>query len=185
MDPKTNTFMPNIVDLLLDAVVMVDVRGRVVFASAACEHIFGYTPEEMFGRTMIDLVLPEDRARTWEEAMQVMAGKPRIGFENRYIRKDGRIVHVMWSARWSEADQLRIGVARDVTARKRAEEMQAATYAISEAAHTATDLVQLFREIHRIIAKLVSVAGCSVATCDPKNGTLVFPYQIDLLGNAP
>lgn len=185
MDAKTNALVPNILDLLLDAVVMVDVRGHVVFVSAACEHIFGYTPDEMIGRTMIDLVLPEDRAKTWEEALQVMAGKPRIGFENRYIRKDGRIVHVMWSARWSEADQLRIGVARDVTDRKRAEEIQAATYAISEAAHTATDLVRLFREIHRIVAKLVSVAGCAVATCDPKTGLLAFPYQIDLLGSAP
>ena len=26
-----------------------------------------------------------------------------------YRHKDGRQVHIMWSARWSEADQLRIG----------------------------------------------------------------------------
>ncbi|GAB3537874.1 GGDEF domain-containing protein [Noviherbaspirillum agri] len=185
MDGKKNPPTPNIVDLLLDAVVMVDVRGCIVFISAACEHIFGYTPDEMIGRTMIDLVVPEDRAKTWEEAMQVMAGKPRIGFENRYVHKDGYLVHVMWSARWSEQDQLRIGVARDITDRKRAEEMQAATYAISEAAHGATDLVRLFREIHQIIARLVSVAGCAFAIRDAAKGTLVFPYQIDLLGNAP
>lgn len=185
MDFKKTLPLPNIVDLLLDAVVMVDVRGRIVFISAACEHIFGYTPEEMIGRSMIDFVAPEDRAKTWEESMQVMAGKPRVGFENRYIHKDGHLVDIMWSARWSEQEQLRIGVARDVTDRKRAEDIQAATYAISEAAHTATDLVRLFRDIHKIIARLVSVAGCAVAIREPGTGTISFPYQIDLLGNAP
>lgn len=184
MDTKTHGPIPNVVDLLLDAVFMVDVHGRVVFVSAACEHIFGYTPDEMIGKAMIEFVAPEDRARTWQEAMLVMAGSPRIGFENRYIRKDGRLVHIMWSARWSETDQLRIGVARNITERKRAEEIQAATYAISEAAHTATDLVRLFREIHRIVTKLVSVAGFTVATLDSKTAKLAFPYQVDLLGGS-
>ena len=40
-----------------------------------------------------------------------MAGQPRIGFENRYLRKNGSLVHIMSSARWSEADRLRIGIA--------------------------------------------------------------------------
>jgi len=32
--------------------------------------------------------------------------------ENRYVRKDGQIVHIMWSARWSERGaQLRVAVA--------------------------------------------------------------------------
>ncbi|MEN3297509.1 MAG: hypothetical protein V7642_6762 [Burkholderiales bacterium] len=184
METKAQDLLPTFVDLLLDAVFLVDVRGRLVYVSAACERIFGYTPDEMIGQSMIDLVAPEDRERTLEEAMQVMAGYPRIGFENRYIRKDGRHVHIMWSARWSEADQLRIGVARDVTERKHAEEMQAATYAVSEAAHNATDLAALFREIHQIIAKLVPVAGVAVATWDPKTKQLCFPYQVDVHGNS-
>ncbi|HJW57143.1 MAG TPA: diguanylate cyclase [Burkholderiaceae bacterium] len=176
--------LPNFADLLLDAVFLVDVHGRVVYVNAACERIFGYTQAELIGRTLIDLVAPEDRARTWEEAIQVMSGRPRIGFENRYIHKDGHQVHIMWSARWSESDQLRIGVARDVTERKHAEEMQAATYAIAEAAHHAVDLTSLFREIHQIISKLVPVAAFIVATREPGTEHLTFPYQIDMHGNS-
>jgi diguanylate cyclase (GGDEF)-like protein/PAS domain S-box-containing protein len=182
---RAQNLLPPFVDLLLDAVFMVDAGGRIAYVSAACERIFGYTADEMIGRSMIDLVAPEDRARTLEEASQVMAGHPRIGFENRYIRKDGRHAHIMWSARWSEADGLRIGVARDVTERNHAHAMQAATYAVSEAAHTAVDLAALFREIHRIIAKLVPVAGFAVATCDPKTKQLDFPCQMDVDGESP
>lgn len=184
MDTKTHDHLPNFVDLLLDVVFLVDVHGRIRYVSAACERVFGYTQDELAGRSMIDFVAPEDRARTWEESLQVMAGHPRIGFENRYIRKDGRQVHIMWSARWSEADQLRIGVARDVSVRKHAEEIQAATYAVSEAAHNATSLAALFREIHGIIAKLVPVAGFTVATVDSRTKQLSFPYQMDLHGDS-
>ncbi|OWW19916.1 diguanylate cyclase domain-containing protein [Noviherbaspirillum denitrificans] len=177
-----NRQLPNIVDLLLDAVFLVDKEGRIVHVSAACEHILGYKPEEMTGRMMMDFVAPVDRAKTRAEAGTVIAGEQRVGFENRYIRKDGRLVHLMWSARWSEADQLRIGVARDVTERRRAEDMQAATYAISEAAHSATDLPDLLREIHFTIARLVPAAGFAVALHGCKAGEPALPYQCGLSG---
>jgi diguanylate cyclase (GGDEF)-like protein/PAS domain S-box-containing protein len=184
MIAKPSVNLPNIVDLLLDAVFLVNTEGRIVYVSAACERIFGYTPEEMIGMRMLDHIIPEDRARTLEEAALVMAGRPRIGFENRYIRKDGSLVHVMWSARWSEADQLRIGVARDVTERKHAADMQAATYAISQAAHAATDLVHMLRDIHGIIAQLVPTAGFAVTLRDTKAGDFSQPYQHGLSEDA-
>ncbi|OZI62699.1 diguanylate cyclase [Bordetella genomosp. 11] len=185
MTNKVPDFPASFVDLLLDAVLLVDVDGRIVYVNAACERIFGYSPEELIGQSMIDHVVPEDRARTLEEAKRVMAGHPRVGFENRYIRKDGRHVHIMWSARWSETDRLRVGVARDVTANKQAEELQAATYAVSEAAHAATDLATLFREISQIIGKLVPLAGLAVATYKPGTKQLCISYEKDFPGLPP
>lgn len=166
--------LPPFVDLLLDAVFLVGLDGRVVYVSAACERIFGYTPQEMTGQRLIDHVAPQDRARTIEEAGNVVAGCSRIGFENRYMHKDGHLVDIMWSARWSDSAQLRIGVARDISERKHAEQMQAATYAISEATHDATDLHQLFEEIHRIIATLVPLTGFAVVTRHAASGQLAF-----------
>src|SRR3569832_688695 len=81
----------------------------------------------------------------------------------------------------SPADRRRTGRHR----KRRAEEMQAATYAVSEAAHNATDLAALFREIHRIIAKLVAVAEFAVATRDRQTRQLRFSYQMDAHGNLP
>src|SRR4051812_44531669 len=91
----------NFTDLLLDAICMVDAQGHYVFVSAACERIFGYTQQEMIGMEMISLVHPDDRARTLNTAQAVMDGQPQPHFENRYIRKDGSIVHIMWTAGWS------------------------------------------------------------------------------------
>src|SRR5471030_759625 len=155
MEKNAHASLLNVMDLLLDAICVVDVHGHFVFASAACERIFGYTPEEMIGRRMIEMVFPEDQAKTLQAASMVMDGHLQMHFENRYVRKDGQVVHISWSARWSEADQLRIAVARDVTELKRAESMQAALHNISEAAHSAEDLLALFRRIHQIIGNLL------------------------------
>ena len=105
-------------DLALDAIFAVDSNSRCVSASGACESIFGYTPAEMVGQRMLDLIHPEDRERTQQSIDRVMGGYRQRYFENRYIRKDGQVVYISWSATWSEDHQLRIGVARDITQRK-------------------------------------------------------------------
>ncbi|SOD39821.1 sensor domain-containing protein [Nitrosovibrio sp. Nv4] len=176
MDVKTYPPLARFIDQLLDAICVVDGGGRFIFVSGACERIFGYTPKEMVGKAMLEMVVPEDRARTLQAANEIMSGHPTRDFENRYIRKDGQVVHIMWSARWSEADQLRIAVARDITERKQAQSMQAALYAISEAAHTAEDLLSLFQLIHQIIGKLLSATNFAVAMYDESNNQLSFPY---------
>lgn len=168
----------SVMDLLLDAVCIVDADGRFVFVSAAGERVFGYPPGEMLNRPMLDFVHPEDRESTLQAASRVSAGNPLPHFENRYVRKDGRIAHIMWSAHWSEAHQMRIGVARDITERKRDESLQAALYAISEAAHDAEDLHALFREIHRIISGLMAAGSFTVALYDRSKDELKFAYHV-------
>lgn len=168
-----------IFDLMLDAVCIVDARGHFVFVSAACERIFGYHPNEMIGQPMINFVYPADRVRTLQAAEKIIQGSPASLFENRYVRKDGKVVDIMWSAQWSEADQVRVAIARDVTERKQADSMQAALYAISEAAHAAEDLPTLFHKIHQIIGGMLPAANFLVALRDAHNDTLSFPYYVD------
>lgn len=175
---KASTYAPigNLVDLLLDAICVVDKSGRFVFVSAACQRIFGYSPDEMIGKAMIKMVHPADRDRTLQAAQEVMAGASKLHFENRYLRKDGRTVHVLWSARWSEDDQVRIAVAHDITERKRSEALQTALYGISEVAHSARNLPELFQQVHLLIGELLPAINFSVALYDEHTDTLSFPY---------
>ncbi|WP_271198360.1 sensor domain-containing protein [Pseudomonas turukhanskensis] len=177
--PNRHAPSTSFIDLLLDAVCVVDSTGHFVYVSAAFEQIFGYSPTEILGRQMLDLVHPDDRAITLQTADEIMAGQPKLHFENRYLRKDGQVVHIMWSARWSPADQFRVAVARDITARKQAESMQAALYAISEAAHLAEDLPALFQQIHQIIAALLPALNFSVSLREDQGGELAFVYHVD------
>jgi diguanylate cyclase (GGDEF)-like protein/PAS domain S-box-containing protein len=177
MEFVTKDVLASCMALLLDAVFLVNRAGTLVYVSPACEAILGYAPQDLLGRSMIDFVAKEDRERTIEESKFVMAGLPRIGFENRYIHKDGHYVHIMWSARWSEDHELRIGVARDVSAKKQAEALQRATYSISEAAHDAADIRSLCKAVHDTLSTLFPIEAIVVATCDAELSTWEKAYQ--------
>lgn len=179
MKNKTYLQPGNLVDLLLDAICVVDKEGYFVFASPACERVFGYSADEMIGRVMIDMVYPPDRERTLQAARDIMSGNSKPNFENRYLRKDGQIVHILWSARWSEEDQVRIAVAHDISERKRSESLQAALFAISEAAHSTTDLPGLFQQVHMIVGELLPAIHFSVVLHNQQTGELSFPYRAD------
>ncbi|HQT30790.1 MAG TPA: diguanylate cyclase [Thiobacillus sp.] len=178
---KTTPYIPpdHVMDLLLDAVCVVDAHGCFVFVSAAGERIFGYPPEEMIGKPVIDFVFHEDRERTLQAVGDIVKGQAYPHFENRYVRRDGQVVHLMWSARWSETDQVRVAVARDVTELKRVESLRAALYAMSEAAHATEDLLALFQRIHQIVGGLVPAGGFFVALYDAAKDELSFPYHVD------
>ena len=153
-------------NLLFDAVCMVDESGCFVFISKVGEHIFGYSPEEMIGRPMIDFVYGPDRERTLEVARRVASGSYVAHFENRYQRKDGAVVDIMWTARWSAKDQLRIAVARDITLRKRNEEQLSLLYRLSEASNETQDLTAFFRAIRIILTEQFDSATVMVIMKD-------------------
>jgi diguanylate cyclase (GGDEF)-like protein/PAS domain S-box-containing protein len=120
MTPKLPP-LATVLDLLPDAVCVVDGDGRFLFASASFERIFGYAPAEVIGRPIFELVHPDDRAETVRQAEQVMRGEVQRHFRNRYIHKDGHSIDIQWSAQWLPGLGVRIGVAREVTELRRIE----------------------------------------------------------------
>ncbi len=113
---------PKLVHLMLDTVFVVDRDNQIVFVSDACEVLLGYRADELMGTMITNYMHPDDLAASLASITRVMKGQSHIDFRNRYIRKDGGIVHILWSACWYEEEGVRIGVARDVTALRQAED---------------------------------------------------------------
>ncbi|MCG7576793.1 MULTISPECIES: GGDEF domain-containing protein [unclassified Halomonas] len=113
---------PKLIHLMLDTVFVVDAEHRILFVSDACESLLGYRADELIGTLITRYMHPEDVAMTHASIKRVMNGQPHLDFRNRYLHKSGSVVHILWSARWSEEEQVRIGVARDITPQVQAEE---------------------------------------------------------------
>lgn len=118
---RDHPLLVRFIELISDAVCVVDRNGFFLYISPAGHDVFGREPASMLGRSMLDFMHPDDHARTLSAAADVMAGQPLRNFHNRYLRADGSVVDLLWSARWFEDEQLRIAVARDVTELKQAE----------------------------------------------------------------
>jgi diguanylate cyclase (GGDEF)-like protein/PAS domain S-box-containing protein len=113
--------LADVLDMVPDAVCVVDADGRFLFVNASFQRIFGYAPDEVLGQPIFDLVHPDDREATARQAESVMAGELQLHFRNRYIHKDGHDVDIQWSARWLPDHRVRIGVGREVTELRRLE----------------------------------------------------------------
>ncbi len=112
----------NMMEYSQDVICSIDGEGRFSNVSPACHKVWGYSPEDLNGRLYIDLVHPDDVEKTNQVAAAIVSGQAIDDFENRYLRRDGSVVDVLWSAVWSDEEKSMFCVARDISERKRAEE---------------------------------------------------------------
>lgn len=113
---------PRLIHLMLDTVFVVDRDDTIVFVSDGCEALLGYRADELTGTPITRYMHPDDLEATRASIVQVMNGNAHFDFRNRYIRKDGEVVHILWAAFWSDEVGARIGVARNITALTQAEQ---------------------------------------------------------------
>jgi len=109
------------------AIFMLDPNGTVATWNPGAERLFGYSPEEIIGRSVAILFTPEDRAEGVPEAEMRIAAKDGRSSDDRWqTRKDGSRfwANGVTEALRDEGDDLSgfVKVLRDNTDRKEAEE---------------------------------------------------------------
>ena len=111
-----------------DAIVSKTLDGRVRSWNAGATRLFGYEPEEMIGQPILKIIPPELHAEEEEILARLRRGERIEHFETQRVTKDGERVHVSLTVSPVHDKTGRIigasKVARDITERKRAEEMQ-------------------------------------------------------------
>ncbi|SDD70861.1 PAS domain S-box-containing protein [Algoriphagus faecimaris] len=100
-----------------DLIVELSWDGKIVNISNSCFEILGYQKEELIGTLMKELVHPDDLAKTMQTSMKVREGEEVDEFENRYLRKNGRHVHLSWSISVDRDNQVLFLIARDISAK--------------------------------------------------------------------
>lgn len=119
-----------------ESVIVTDLQGKIIYWNEGAEHIFGYSASEMLGKTPA-LLYPESAglAQFLPDLQDIRDGKPYIG-EWRAQRKDGATIWIdirttILLNTEGEASGF-IGVAKDITESKQADEARLQLAAIVE-----------------------------------------------------
>ncbi|MBA3889589.1 MAG: PAS domain S-box protein [Gemmatimonadaceae bacterium] len=108
-------------DVAIDLLCHLDFGGYFRRLNPAWERTLGWTVEELMSRPFIEFVHPDDRERTLKQNRDVRDGAQALGFENRYLCRDGSYRWLLWNAAPDPTGGVIYSVARDITARKDAE----------------------------------------------------------------
>jgi len=167
----------NLVENSKDSIVILDLKGNVVFGNKATEELTGYSVEEGAGMNVRDITPLRYWPRSLKMLLKARTGKPIPYFESAIKRKDGQLVPVESGGQAILQDGKVVGIqiiTRDITERKRADE---ATRGRAEelAALQATvlditgphDLPTLLKTVVERAARLVGASSGGMYLCDP------------------
>lgn len=109
--------------MALDLFCIADYRGYFKRLNPAWEQVLGYSLADLQAKPFMEFVHPDDRVATQSEFERILGGARTLHFENRYRTRDGSYRWLQWSAQPVPDEQIILAVARDVTERKRAQEL--------------------------------------------------------------
>jgi PAS domain S-box-containing protein len=73
--------------------------GGLRQVNSSFARLLGLDPDELDGRSMLELVHPDDLADVVTALAALKAGAPEVLVENRFLLSDGSAVHLQWVAR--------------------------------------------------------------------------------------
>jgi PAS domain S-box-containing protein len=118
--------LEDIFNLSLELLCIAGKDGYFKRVNPAFERTLGYSSDELLSRPFADFVHPDDRAKTEVAQSSLVHGDDIVQFENRYLRSDGNVRWLQWSARSVPDEGLIYAAARDITESRRASKEQAA-----------------------------------------------------------
>ncbi|MEH2044567.1 PAS domain S-box protein [Nostoc sp.] len=87
-----------LVETSQDMIWSVDIDGLITFVNPAVKQIYGYEPQEMIGRALIDFISPTQVAQDKVAFERVLQGKSIFQHETTCVAKDGTLLYLMLNA---------------------------------------------------------------------------------------
>ena len=106
----------------MDLLVVVDLTTVLKQVSPSFERVLGWTKEEVISKQFYDFLHPDDIEKTQAVFRAHETGKNAVLFVNRYRCKDGSYRWISWNSHPLTEKQIIVGIGRDITERKKAED---------------------------------------------------------------
>ena len=107
-----------------DVICSIDREFKFLNVNLACCRVLGYAPEELQGTRITNLVFDQDRRQFAEGLADVIRTNNNAVVEARFVHKEGAILDMVCSPRWSREDRSLSCVIHNITERKALERLR-------------------------------------------------------------
>jgi PAS domain S-box-containing protein len=119
--PQPETEPEEFFDLSIDPMSIIGFDGEFKRVNASFVRLLGYTKPEIFSRSALDILHPDDVEPAREALAQLAEGHDLVRFEARVICADGAVRWLEWNTRSMPERGVVYSVGRDTTERRRVE----------------------------------------------------------------
>lgn len=166
-----------------DAIYLSNLKGDFLDGNVAAEDLLGFKKDDLIGKSFLKLKLLSTKGllKAAKTLGKSVMGKKTGPDEFLLNRKDGTQVSVEISTYPVKIKNKTVilGIARDITERKRAEQIQKVLYNISNAVISTNDLTELFVIIKKELGMVIDTTNFYVAIYDQKTETISLPFMVD------
>jgi PAS domain S-box-containing protein len=166
---ETNARLQALTQAIPDVVYFKDIQGRNLVVNRAFEELVGQSQKVILGKTD-DQLFPPDLAKHCRQSDEevIRSRKPLRFIEEQSVGRDGKriIFETIKAPRFDDQGNVvgLVGVSRDITERKRAEETLELRVEQLAALSQASQAVTASLELDQVLAKIVSLASEVVAS---------------------
>jgi PAS domain S-box-containing protein len=160
--PQSEVELEEFFDLSIDPLSIIAFDGEFKRVNASFLRLLGYSEPELFSRTALDIVHPDDVEPAREALMKLAEGHDLVGFEGRIICADGSVRWLEWNAQSMLERGVVYCVGRDTTERRRVEadlrEAQRSLEASRDELRVLAEEQAALRRVATLVAKEASPA---------------------------
>ncbi|MGA0559175.1 PAS domain S-box protein [Larkinella sp. VNQ87] len=178
----SNSQLQDLVDNTSDLIQLVTLDGKFLFVNRAWREVLEYSSDEIASLTLQDVLHPDYAESTLMRLQRVRDGEKFPYFETVFQSKKGKTVFVSGSVncRYDQGKPTAYRcILHNITSRIRAEKAQKLYYSIANWTLNATDLDELYQNIHEELSNIIDARNFFIALYDQSKSFLYFPYYVD------
>ena len=180
--PDPRDWLAAIIDGSNDAIISKDLQGTIQSWNEGATRLFGYTPEEVIGKS-VTILIPQDRLNEEPHILaEIQRGRRILPFETQRLRKNGELIDISLTiSPIHNAEGKIVGaskIARDITERRMAQEQQ--RLLMGEMRHRVKNLFALANAIVTISSRSAGNLGDVVGMIQDRLQALARAHELTM-----
>jgi PAS domain S-box-containing protein len=161
--PEPEIELEEFFDLSIDPLSIIDFDGEFKRVNASFVRLLGYPKPELFSRTALDILHPDDVEPARGALAQLAEGDDLVGFEARVVCADGSVRWLEWNTRSMPERGVLYSVGRDTTERRRVEAELREAHGLLEASR---DELRVLAEEQAALRRVATLVARGVPPAD-------------------